>query len=248
MGIQSDIKTVHYANTDETIAALRGCNVVFMVSAQEDVNRLDQHFAFIDACHAAGVSQIVYTSFYGASDDAEFRHARDHAKTERYIADRIPKSTFLRNNLYADILPLFGPKVEGPAGQGYFTPVARVDLARATAAILSAPGEHEGKTYSFTGGARLTMAEVVQTLNAAAKAAGKKDKATFSYTDQTWDEAVQSRTVYHAPEWLVNAWVSTYTAIKAGQMDGLSPDIERLTGRKPLTFEQFARDVWAPSL
>lgn len=246
--IKSEVKKLHYANTPETVTALRGCDVVFMVSASEDVGRLEQHFALVDACQAAGVSQIVYTSFYGASDDAEFRLARDHAKTEQYIQARIPHSTFLRNNLYADVLPLFGPRIEGPAGQGHFTPVARVDLARATAAVLADPGKHRGQIYSLTGGASITMEQVAQTLNDAARQAGKQEQAIFTYTDQTWAQAEKSRAEYNAPEWLLTAWISTYSAIKLGQMDGVSEDIEHLTGRKPLTFAEFAQSVWSASL
>lgn len=249
VGITTDVKAVSYDNNNQTISALRGCEVVLMVSASEDVDRLKQHFAFIDACQAAGVSQIVYTSFYGASPTAEFRLAQDHAKTEKYIAERLPKSTFLRNNLYADGLPSFGPQIEGPAGSGYFTPVARVDLARATATILADPSNHEGKTYNFTGSSRVTLTEVVQILNDAARSAGKDRVANFSYTDQTWDGALESRKkAYDVPDWMIIAWTSTYSAIKLGEMDGLSPDIETITGTRPLTFSEFAHKVWAPHL
>lgn len=247
-GVTSEVKQLQYANTPETVAALRGCSVLFMVSAQEDANRLEQHFALIDACQSAGVQHLVYTSFYGASDSAEFRLARDHAKTEQYIASHLPAYTFLRNNLYADVLPLFGPKIEGPAGQGHLTPVARADIGRAAAAILAAPHRHVGKTYNLTGGGRVTLAEVAATLNAVAAQAGQRGKATFTYTDQTWAEAEQSRASYHAPDWLLAAWISTYSAIKAGEMDSVSPDIELLTGRKPLTFAEYAEQIWGPSL
>ena len=39
------------------------------------------------------------------------------------------------------------------------------------------------------------------------------------------------------PRWQVEAWVSTYTAIAAGEMDGVDGDIEHLIGRRPCHFE-----------
>jgi NAD(P)H dehydrogenase (quinone) len=43
-------------------AALDGVHTLFMVSAGESADRLDQHRAFVDAAVAAGVQHIVYTS------------------------------------------------------------------------------------------------------------------------------------------------------------------------------------------
>jgi hypothetical protein len=41
----------------------------------------------------------------------------------------------------------------------------------------------------------------------------------------------------------VDAWVSTYTAIAAGELDRVTHDVDLLTGRPPLSVHQlFARD------
>ena len=47
---------------------------------------------------------------------------------------------------------------------------------------------------------------------------------------QAIDEAYRSRAVYDAPGWQVDAWVSTYTAIANGELDGVSDAIERIAG------------------
>ncbi len=44
-----------------------------------------------------------------------------------------------------------------------------------------------------------------------------------------------ARDHYGAPGWQVEAWVSTYTAIARGGLAELSPDVERLTGRRPIS-------------
>ena len=53
----------------------------------------------------------------------------------------------------------------------------------------------------------------------------------FSFEDETLEEAYASRASYGAADWQLDAWVSTYTAIAAGELAGVSGDVERLTGR-----------------
>jgi hypothetical protein len=49
------------------------------------------------------------------------------------------------------------------------------------------------------------------------------------------EEAYASRASYGAPDWQVDAWVSTYTAIASGELSAVSDDVQRLTGRPPLS-------------
>ena len=54
---------------------------------------------------------------------------------------------------------------------------------------------------------------------------------------------MQSRASYGAEDWQVEAWVSTYTAIAAGETDGVSPDVEQILGRAPYSLEQLLRGL-----
>jgi len=56
-------------------------------------------------------------------------------------------------------------------------------------------------------------------------------RRSVSYVDETVPEAYASRDHYGAPDWQVDAWVSTYTAIRAGELEQVSGDVEALTGR-----------------
>ena len=62
-------------------SALDGIETLLLVSADEHPNRVALHRAAIDAAVAAGVSLIVYTSFFGAAPDATFTFARDPFNT-----------------------------------------------------------------------------------------------------------------------------------------------------------------------
>lgn len=50
------------------------------------------------------------------------------------------------------------------------------------------------------------------------------------YHAETVEEAYASRARYGAPGWQVDAWVSTYTAIAAGELATVSDAVPRLTG------------------
>jgi uncharacterized protein YbjT (DUF2867 family) len=112
--------------------------------------------------------------------------------------------------------------------------VAQTDVAAAATAVLSDRGPHVSATYTLTGPQALTLDEVAATLS---RVSGRR----VSFHDETLDEAYASRATYQAPTWQVDAWVSTYTAIAAGELATLSDDVERLTGRKPLSLEELLR-------
>ena len=59
------------------------------------------------------------------------------------------------------------------------------------------------------------------------------------YVDETDEEAYASRAGYGAPDWQVEAWVTTYHAIRDGSLAHVSPHVRELTGRDPVTLEQY---------
>ncbi|MDX3579440.1 SDR family oxidoreductase [Streptomyces sp. FL07-04A] len=216
-----------YADRAAVGEALAGIRTVFMVSASESADRLAQHKAFVDAAAAAGVRHLVYLSFYGAAPDAAFTLARDHFHTEQHIRASGLAHTFLRDNLYAEFVPdLVGEDgvIRGPAGQGRAAFVGQDDIADAAAAVLSRPDDHAGVAYDLTGPESLTLEEAAVILS-------EQLGRTVVYRPETLEEAYASRASYGAPPWQLDAWVSTYTAIAAGELDGVSDAVHRLTGR-----------------
>ncbi len=101
--------------------AFTGVSTLFLVSAREAEDRVEQHKLAIDSAAAAGVERVVYLSFIGASADATFTFARDHFQTEEHIRASGLGFTFSRQNLYMDLLPVLGGEegvIRGPAGDG----------------------------------------------------------------------------------------------------------------------------------
>jgi NAD(P)H dehydrogenase (quinone) len=223
-----------YDDREASTAALTGVHTLFMVSAAEDEHRVDQHKAFIDSAVAAGVQHVVYTSFFGAAEDAIFTLGRDHYATEEYIKSSGLTWTFLRDNFYLDFLqylPGDDGVIRGPAADGKVAAVARADVAAVAATVLLDADAHTNATYNLTGPEALTLAEVAATLSAA-------EGTSVTFHNESLDEAYESRKKWNAPDWQNDAWVSTYTAIAAGELDGVTSDVETLTGRRAISLEE----------
>ena len=226
---------VTYADPVRARAALDGVKTLFMVSAAEAEDRLQQHCTFVDAAAAAGVQHIVYTSFFGAAADSTFTLGRDHFATEERIKASGMDYTFLRDNFYLDFLPLLAGEdgvIRGPSGDGAMAAVARSDIARSAVTVLRDPDLHVGRTYDLTGPEDLSLARAAELLTAGT---GR----TITFHLETLEEAYDSRASSGAPGWQVDAWVSTYTAIAAGELAGPTSAVHELTGREPLGLAQF---------
>lgn len=223
-----------YGDRAASLEALRGVSTLLMVSGSETPDRVDRHRSFIDAAAEAGVGHLVYTSFAGASPDATFTLVRDHWATEEHLKASGMAYTILRDNLYADFLPLMVGEdgaIRGPAGDGRAAVVTQDDIAEAATAVLLSPAAHVGATYDLTGPQAITMSEAAETLSLAL---GREVR----FVNETVEEAYASRAVYGAPPWQVDAWVTTYTAIAAGELAAVSPHVAELTGHPATSLAQ----------
>lgn len=235
-----DVAVASYGQADAAAQALQGIDLLFMVSAAESADRLEQHKTFIDAASAAGVRHVVYTSFLAAAPDAAFTLARTHQATEEHLRQSGMAFTFLRDSFYADFIPDLAVDgvIAGPAGSGRVAAVARADVARSAAAILTAAAagdtSHDGATYELTGPEAFTLAEAAATITAVT------GRPTV-YRGQSLEEAYTSRRSYGVPDWQLDAWVSTYTAIASGVLATVTDDVRALTGRTPLTLAEVLR-------
>lgn len=234
---EAQIAVGSYADFEGAVKALQGCEVLFMVSGAEAEDRVDQHRRFVDAAAAAGVRHVVYTSFFAAAEDSIFTLGRDHWATEQHIRASGMAFTFLRDNLYLDVLPLFAGDegvLRGPAGNGRLSAVARTDVARSAVVVLQDPAAHEGRTYDLTGPESLSLAEAAEIIT---RVTGRETR----YEEETIEEAYASRAPYGVPQWQLDAWVSTYTAIASGQLERTTTAVRDLTGTEPLSLEALLR-------
>ena len=226
-----------FSDRGAVTAALVGVPTVLMVSASETPDRVAQHTAFVDAAAAAGVEHLVYVSFFGAAATCTFTLGRDHFATEEHIRASGMTCTFLRDNFYADFMPaLIGDDgvIRGPAGDGRVAAVAQDDIADAAVAVLLDRAAHAGATHSLTGPESLSLHDVARILT-------RELGRAITYHPESLEEAYASRVPYGAPRWQVDAWVSTYTAIAAGEVARVTSDIPALTGHRATTLTELLR-------
>ncbi|MGG7306319.1 SDR family oxidoreductase [Curtobacterium sp. AB451] len=230
----TDVAVASYGDADAGRAALEGVDLLLMVSGAEAVDRLAQHRSFVAAAATAGVQHVVYTSFSGAAADATFTLGRDHWATEEAIRATSMAHTFLRDSFYLDFVEdLIGEDgaIRGPAGDGAMAAVARADVARVATEVLRNPAAHLDRTYELTGPAAITLHEAAATVS---EVRGRE----VTYHPETLDEAYASRAQWDPEPWQADAWVSTYTAIAEGALARVSGDVERVTGRRPLSLRE----------
>ncbi|MFW3170729.1 NmrA family NAD(P)-binding protein [Geodermatophilus sp. CPCC 206100] len=230
-----------YADGPGLTTALAGVHTLYLVSAAEAEDRVQQHLTAVRAAADAGVQRVVYTSFLGAAPDAVFTLARQHAVTEDAITATGVRATVLRHAVYADFVPFFATLEDGraviaaPAGDGRAAFVSRDDLADVGAAVLlDDSGALDGRTLDVTGPEALSLDEAAAAL---AEVTGRPAE----YRRQTVEEAWATRRPTGHPDWEIEGWVSSYLAIAAGEMAAVSDVVPALTGHPARTVAEHLR-------
>ncbi len=225
------VARAQYRDGDAMEAALTGVHTLLLVSAGESADRVTEHLTAVDAARRAGVRRVVYISFLGAGPQSTFTLARHHWATEEALRASGMAATFLRDSMYADFIPFMASgedrTIRGPAGDGRVAPVARDDVCDVAAAVLLADGApegaHDGRTYDLTGPQAVTMQDAADLLT---EVTGRPVR----YVAETLEEAYRSREKYAAPSWEVEGWVTSYSAVAAGELAVVSGDVETISG------------------
>jgi NAD(P)H dehydrogenase (quinone) len=200
----------------------------------------------VKAAKEAGVKHIIYTSFERRNETETSPIAflaKAHIDTEKNIKESGMTYTILRNNLYADILPMFlGEKVLEtgvffPAGDAKVGLTVRSDMAEAAANILTSEG-HENKDYFISNTENVSLGEIAENLS---QLSGKN----ITYTSP--DSAVYVDTLSKAgvPAEYTGMFAAFGEAMKQGEFNTSKTDLENLLGRKPTSVKEFLAGVYA---
>ena len=225
-----------YADPASLPSAFEGADQLLLVSSSDPgADAVSLHRTAIDAATAAGVGRILYTSHQGAHPDSAFGPARDHAATERLLADSGVAWTSLRNGFYAHSLAwLAGPWRETgvitvPA-DGPVSWTAREDAAEAAAAVIASGGGYDGPT-TLTASAAPTFREV-------ATIASELSGRTVECVAVDPEEWVATQTAQGAQEFMARFTLGIYQAAEQGYFAGVDPLLGKLLGREPRTVRE----------
>lgn len=244
---KSGITTVigDYNSYDSMLQAFKGIDKLVLVSGSEIENRSQQHINAVNAAAEAGVKHVLYTSFErkNESDSSPIAFvAKSHMDAEEQLKRKGLTHTIFRNNLYADLLPMFmGEKVleSGvffPAGT---TPVAftlRDDMAEAIANVVLSDG-HENKVYGISSNERLNFAQVAKLIS---EVSGKEVQY-LNPENAVYQGALKQAGV---PEHFVAMFAGFAEAMKQGEFDTQHSDLSTLLQREPLKLKTFLAQVY----
>ena len=227
-----------FADVESMRGALEGVDKAFLITPvipdQSDVTA-----GFVAAAKAAGLKHLVKLSVLGVDSDADFLFGKQHRQSERDIVDSEIAFTFLRSNFFMqNFLGQTSIKAQGAfydsSGDAKASHVDVRDIAAIAVAALTESG-HESKIYDVTGPEALSNFEIADLLSSVT---GK----TITYVPVSDDDSRQAMKAAGMPEWLIEALIELIQIKRAGYSQAISSDVEPLLGRRPIAFEQFARD------
>lgn len=222
----------------ESIAkAVDGVDKVFLVTPFVE-NPLVLGERLVDAAKKAGVKHIVKLSAFGCEHEPGIQLGRMHRAIEKKIEASGVAWTFLRaNNFFENFFNYYGPDAQGniylPWGQASVSFIGAADIAAAAKVALTGAG-HEGKAYTLTGPAPLSVAE-------AAKVIGEVSGRAITYVDVPEEAARKAMLDAHVPVWMTDGMLELHAIDKAGHAAVVTDDLAKLTGSKGKTFLEFAR-------
>ena len=219
--------------------AFEGASQVLMVSSNAAAtggDPLAQHRRTIDVAKAAGVARIVYTSQIAASATSAFEPALDHAATEAMLQSSGLPFTALRNGFYAaSAAMMLGRAISSgelvTPTDGKFSWTAHADLAEAAAIILCDEGRFNGPTPPLTGSVALDFGELCAV---ASELTGRTIRRVTVSDEDYCANMIKGG----APPKRATFALGMFVASRRGEFATVDPTLERLLGRKPITFKE----------
>jgi len=174
--------------------------------------------------------------------------ATSHLHTERILKASGLTYTILQHGIYADMIPIFAGEqlldtktLYQPSGDGRTAFAVRTDLAEAGAnVLLGTTGSYDNKVFELSGPEAVSYYDVAASISAVTG-------LPISYHSPSVDEFKATLTGVGVPDGIIRVVAGFATAIKKGEFDHVTGDLEALLGRKPITATQFLATVYRPA-
>jgi uncharacterized protein YbjT (DUF2867 family) len=218
--------------------ALDGVDRVYLVTPILRVTYADQVSDFLGLAEHLGVRHVTYLSTYG-SDQAP--REVDIRAVERDLAGRsnvthsILRPAWVMQNFADEHVPVINGAITVPTGGGTEAFVDAADIAAVAVETLVDPDAHAGAEYAPTGPQALTVAEVAEVISDVSG-----ERVTHNDIDpEAWIGGAVEAGIVPAGYAVMLRWLTG--AIVSGNGSRPNNDIEKVTGRPPASFQEFAR-------
>jgi len=230
---------------DSVRAALQDVRAAYFVYPVRP-QLLEATIYFAEAAKEAGVSAIVNTSQMTSRRDSKSHAAQNHWIGERVFDWCGVPVTHLRPTLFAEwLLYPFSLKsiVEKetlalPFGAGRFAPIASEDTGRVVAAILKNPTAHASATYKLFGPVELDGNGI-----AAAMSEVLKRAIRYSPTEISDFQHILAQIPRLTPYFWQHVGAIAIDCPN-GITAGTNNNVEELTGRRPMSVQEFVEKNW----
>jgi uncharacterized protein YbjT (DUF2867 family) len=192
----------------------------------------------------AGIRHIVKQSVMGADLEADVGTMRLHRQAEKIIEQSEIPFTFLRPNEFMQNFVNFHSHFI-KNNNAFYLPledakVSLVDVRDIAAVAVKSLTEdrsdkHNNKTYLITGPEALSYYQAAEILSSAT------DKK-ISYVNISEEEARGAMKEMGMSDWLINTISELHDYFRKGNASQVSSAVEEVTGKKPISFSQFAKD------
>ncbi len=196
---------------------------------------------FAQAGKEAGVSTVINLSQRSARRESKSDSCRDSFIAEQVLnwsglpVIHLRPTYFLEWLLYPWQLPFLKQGIlRLPVSRGRHSPIAADDQGRAIAALLKRPGPHLGQTIPLSGPVEMDHEQMARELS---EALGR----TIVFQDPPIDEYCDSLTAMGVPAYVVQHLRGAMDDYQHGVMSGADDNVEKLTGRRPMTVGEFAQ-------
>lgn len=234
---------VNVATGEGLAQALAGVDQVFLMAPPGYARQHELLIPIIDAAKAAGVRKGLLLSAMGADADEGIALRRAELHLERSgLAWNVIRPNWFMQNFHT--FWLHGIQTQGqiylPVGHARGSFIDTRDIAAVAAELLSSD-ESVNTAHDLTGGEALDHTQVAAILS---KAAGR----TIGYTEISEDAMRQGLLGARLPADYTEFLLVILGAFKAGFAERITDGVQRITGKAPIRFEQYAQDFrmhWA---
>ena len=220
-------------------AAMNGIDAAYLVwPVQPGLIHATVNFA--QAAKETGVKTIINLSQRSADRESTSDACRDSFIAEQVLnwsgapVIHLRPTYFLEWLLYPWQLPYLQQGVlRIPACRGRHSPIAADDQGRAIAALLKSPEQHLGATIPLSGPVEMDHEQMAAELT---QALGRK----ITFQNPPIDEYCASIETMGVPPYVVQHLRGAMADYQKGHMSGADNNVEKLTGRRPMTVGEFA--------
>jgi uncharacterized protein YbjT (DUF2867 family) len=233
---------IDYNKPDTIVTAFKDIDRLFLLTPFQS-NMVELSSNLVNVAKKTGVvKHIVKLSVMGADADPGIAGGRLHRKAENIIEESGISYTFLRPNFFMqNFINFFSQTIKEqdafyvPAGDGKVSFVDVRDIAGVAVQALLNESKHGQKAYNSTGPNAISYTQAAEILS---NEVGRKIK----YLDISEDQAREGMKAIGMDEWFINSMMELFSITRAGYVSDVSPAIEEVTGKKPITFSEFAKD------